>query len=60
MKIFMIVLAAAVSVAACDNSPSTTSSSFRSVDSAAAAAPDTIKPISLDSAARRDTARHGL
>ena len=65
MKIFLIVLAAVVSVAACNDRGEGSSSSVRSVDSATAAAPDTIKPISLDSVARRDTVRrdsgrHGL
>jgi hypothetical protein len=52
MKKVLIVLAVASAVAACNNSTVETSA-VKSVDSAAAAAPDTIKPIILDSAARR-------
>jgi hypothetical protein len=52
MKKVLIVLAAVSTMAACNNSTVETSA-IKSVDSAAAAAPDTIKPIVLDSAARR-------
>jgi hypothetical protein len=53
MKILLIVLAAACVMAACNNSTVETSA-IKSVDSAAAAVPDTIKPMVLDSAAKSE------
>ena len=59
MKKVLIVLAVASAVAACNNS-TVEPASIKSVDSAAAAAPDTIKPIVLDSAARADSGHRKL
>jgi predicted small secreted protein len=59
MKKVMIVLAAAIVMAACNNGTVETSAT-KSVDSAAAAVPDTIKPMVLDSAARTDSGHRKL
>ena len=56
----MIVLAAATVLFACNNSPVASSAATNSVDSATKAAPDTIKPIVLDSSARSDSSHHKL
>jgi hypothetical protein len=56
MKIFVIVLfvaaGCAVGLAACNNNPEPAVPSVKRVDSAVAAAPDTIKAISMDSVRR--------
>ncbi|HXB34267.1 MAG TPA: hypothetical protein VNV35_12630 [Puia sp.] len=56
MKIVVIVLAGALGgagiLAACNNSPEPAALSTKRVDSVVAAAPDTIKAISLDSVKR--------
>jgi hypothetical protein len=51
MKTIMLILMIA-GLAACNNSPEPATPSTKAVDSAAAAAPDTIKAISLDSLQR--------
>jgi len=51
MKKVLIVLVVASAMAACNNSTVETSA-IKSVDSAAAAVPDTIKPMVLDSAGK--------
>jgi hypothetical protein len=56
MKIVVIGLVAAicaVGLAACNNSPEPAVPSVKRVDSAVAAAPDTIKAISVDSVAEK-------
>jgi hypothetical protein len=57
MKIGVIVLVVAAGfaggLAACNNSPEPAAPSVKRVDSAVAAAPDTIKAISVDSGVRK-------
>jgi hypothetical protein len=56
MRITLILLLAAMycvaCLAACNNNPEPAAPSTKAVDSAAAAAPDTIKPIPIDSIKR--------
>jgi hypothetical protein len=56
MRFFLIVLVAslgcAVGLAACDNHPEPAAPATKRVDSVIAAAPDTIKAISVDSVKR--------
>jgi hypothetical protein len=56
MRVLLIVLVAALggagSLAACNNQAETAAPSTKRVDSVVAAAPDTIKAISLDSVKR--------
>jgi hypothetical protein len=56
----MIVLAVAIVLVACNNSSVESSAATKSVDSATKAAPDTIKPIVLDSAVRSDSGHRKL
>jgi hypothetical protein len=51
MKIFLLLLVMA-GLAACNNRPEAAAPSTKRVDSVVAAAPDTIKPISVDSVKR--------
>jgi hypothetical protein len=50
--IFFLLLMIIAGLAGCDNSAGSTAPSTKAVDSATAAAPDTIKAISLDSLKR--------
>jgi hypothetical protein len=52
MKIFLILLAM-IGLAACNNHPAAAAPSTNRVDSVVAAAPDTIKPVSVDSGVRK-------
>jgi hypothetical protein len=54
MKIFIIVLLVMTSMLACSNRPGAPAPSIKAVDSATAAAPDTIKAGSVDSMVRKD------
>jgi hypothetical protein len=58
MKLLFIVLAGAVFAAACNNS-AVEPTAVKSVDSAAAAAPDTIKAAVMDTAMKAPAKRMG-
>jgi predicted small secreted protein len=62
MKLLFIVLvaAAAIFVAGCNNNSAGESAAVKSVDSATAAAPDTIKAVVVDTAVKAPAKRDSL